>query len=372
MLEPDIALRLCVKTDLCCFIVLRIRNLSRVWDAETGSSVWQASYTTDYECEYSNYSSGPYSTPVIDEQSVFVQSATGILRALSMGDGAELWKRDLPADFEVPGNGYAAGHSPLLSNGKLILNVAGNMANSAVVALDPETGSTVWTSGTIEAQRNVGSHGTPVAAIVHGRPLVFVVTPVGLSCLRDEDGQVLWTVPFATDSRDTPNSTTPVVFDDMVFASMFRAGAFCLKVASDGSYEELWNNRRSIESCYNPVTCIDGFLYGWHSFDRTLRCVDLKTGVVRWKERTILARGNHIVVDDRLLVLGEQGHLGCIRLSSSAFESVFVSESPWLSGPCYTMPALSGRRLFLRNEQRLMCLDLNPAKSNSGTFDIRP
>ena len=324
---------------------------------ESGEQLWQSSLPTQFECSYPNYSSGPYSTPVIGGNDVvYALSAEGILQAVSIHDGRELWRRNLSQEMNVPSSGYSVGHSPLLDQGKLIVNVGGSLPETGVLALDPNSGDTLWSSVTIPKKDHSGSHGTPVAATIHGQRLIFVLLPHEFACLRATSGQVLWSIPFSTESRDTPNSTTPVVSDDLVFVSMFRAGAMCLRIHEDGHYTELWNNRRSLETCYNPVTCLNGRLYGWHSFDRTFRCIDLHTGEVLGKTRTNLARGNHIAFANAFLVLGEQGHLGFIDPQSSSKPVAFTMNEPTLEGPCYTMPAYSLGHLYVRNESQLACV----------------
>lgn len=324
--------------------------------AASGDVIWEQKFPTEFQCDYDAYSSGPYSTPLLTDSAVFAISAEGTLRAMSTADGRLLWTRHLSDDFGVPTLGYGVGHSPILDDDALIINVGGTNPKSVVVALNPDNGETIWAGGTLIDGRSEGSYGTPVVTTIHGHRLMFAVTSAGLMCLSRTDGAEKWTIPFATHSRDTPNSTTPVVVDDLVMCSMFRANAFCARVDAEGNCEEVWENRRSIETCYNPITCVDGFVYGWHAFDRTFRCVELATGDVVWKQRSPFERGNHIAIGNQFLILGELGHVGCVNISTSGYEEVFVSSEPLLEGPCYTSPAYSRRRLFVRNERRLLCV----------------
>ena len=289
-------------------------------------------------------------------------SAEGTLRAFSLADGSRTWDRQLSTEFNVPTLGYGVGHSPVLSKDRLIINVGGTGENEAVVALNPETGKTIWTGGTLRSERSNGSYGTPVVAEIYDQSLIFVVTPEGLMCLLADSGKELWSIPLATNSRDTPNSTTPVVVGDLVMCSMFRADAFCVRIKRDGSHEDVWQNRRSLETCYNPLTCVDGFVYGWHAFDRTFRCIELATGKVQWKKRSVFERGNQIAIGDKFLILGELGHVGCVRIDASEHNLLFYTEESLIEGPCYTSPAYSNQRLYVRNEKQLACVSFADAE----------
>ncbi|MEZ6123828.1 MAG: PQQ-binding-like beta-propeller repeat protein [Planctomycetaceae bacterium] len=329
-------------------------------ELDSGQAVWSSQTPTSFKCEYPTYSSGPYSTPTTDGTDVYVQTTSGELRCLSVENGDVRWVRHLADEFQVPKLGYPPGHSPLIEGNLLILNLCGTASDSGIVALDRMTGSTVWQTLNTGSSAKYGTHSSPVAAEIHGLRLVFVLSAAELVCLRPQTGDILWTIPVGTGSGDTPNSTTPLVCGDCVLVSVFRADTFCLRIRPDGSYDELWRNRRALESVFNPLTAMGSVVYGWHSFDRTLRCVDLHTGNVRWKQRTVFERGNQIATSQHLILVGETGHLGIIHADADQFRPLRISETPLLDSPCYTSPAWTDGHLLIRNESELLCLDLSP------------
>jgi hypothetical protein len=101
-------------TDDGLLVLHRVDNDERLecLDPATGRERWVAKYPTRYKCQY-RYSSGPYSTPVIDEDLAYAQSAEGELRCLDMRTGKVVWKRELSREFEVPEADWAVGHRPL-------------------------------------------------------------------------------------------------------------------------------------------------------------------------------------------------------------------------------------------------------------------
>ncbi len=328
--------------------------------AEAGVPRWEHRSAATFECEYPNYSSGPYSTPVISDGMVYAQGAAGMLHCLSMIDGTIHWSRDLTREYAVPLQGYGVAHSPLFDNGRLYLNLGGTIGDSAVVALDAQTGETLWTAGVSPDAREWGlSCATPVLAQIEGKSWLLVLAADALLCLDPDDGRVTDRFAASAHNRSNPSATTPLVVGDRVLLSVCLSDCWCLRIGRDGRFEEMWKSGRTLESLFNPLSFSEGCVFGWHSFDRTLRCIDLLTGDVRWKARTEFSRGSHVLADGRLYIIGEHGEFGVVEANTLSYRRLFATSEPLLSSPCFSPPALSGRRLFIRNEQRLVCLDVS-------------
>ena len=128
-----------------------------------------------------------------------------------------------------------------------------------------------------------------------------------------------------------------------------------------------------------------GYLYGFsgrHEYEGELRCLDLKTGDVKWKTpdfeknsakiirspitgeikdddgRSIFGRGSKIQMGDRFLVLGEWGTLALIKVRPDKFEEIGRRSVPGIKYPAWAAPVLSRGRVYLRSETHLVCLDL--------------
>ena len=323
--------------------------------AESGESGWRHHSPTAYRCELPPYSSGPYSTPASDGRYVYALGAEGLLHCLRLDDGDVVWLRNLSDEYQVPEHLFAVGHSPLLLDGRLILNVGGTVSETGVLALDSSTGQTLW-----GATDHGASYSTPAAAVIHGQPYVFVLTDQGLVALDPRDGRVFWTIEFAADHREAPSAVMPLVHGDLVLATVYQVGTLCLRVLPDGRYKELWRQRRNLESQFNPLIGIDGYVYGWHFSDKSLRCIELETGQLQWRYKSAISRGTHIAVDGRLVLFGEHGELGSVDINPHKLVKVSLTAGPRLDSPCYSAPALSNGLLYLRNERSLACFSLRP------------
>ena len=68
-------------------------------------------------------------------------------------------------------------------------------------------------------------------------------------------------------------------------------------------------------------------------------------------------RASAILADGKLIALGESGLLGLFRPNPEKPEEISRWQVPGLSYPCWAGPVLSEKRLYVRSEERLICLD---------------
>lgn len=322
---------------------------------ETGLSQWQYRYPTSYKCEF-NYSDGPYSTPVIDGDCVYSVGAQGQLHCLRIEDGSLVWERRLDTMFPLPEQLFCVGASPLIEGDLLIFNAGWASDDAGVIAIEKATGQLRWT-----AAKAGPSYATPVAASIHDRKFVFVVAYEGLVALDPVAGTVLWEYPMRSNMTMTVNATSPVVYGDCVIMSTGPGpGTVCLRVGEDGGYEEIWRIRRGLDSQYNTLMLVDGYLYGFSSLMNhgSFRCVNAATGEEAWEYKSDLRRGQAIAVDDHFIVLGEFGHLATFEINPTKPILHSMTEDAFLEPKCFSAPVVYRGRLYLRNEGNLVCLDL--------------
>jgi outer membrane protein assembly factor BamB len=170
-----------------------------------------------------------------------------------------------------------------------------------------------------------------------------------------DDGRVLWEYPWP---GQTERAFQPVVLpDDRVFVSTgYGVGAKLLHVQRDAEnnlvVELLWESR-GLKAKFTNVVYSGGFLYGLD--DGILVCLDPETGERRWK-RGRYGHGQIMLVDDLLLVLGEDGTVALVEASPEAYRE--VSRFPALEGKTWNHPALAGPYLLVRNDHEAACYEL--------------
>lgn len=359
-------------------------------DAVTGAPIWRDVAPTAFRDPY-GYNNGPRCAPLIADGRVYVLGAEGRLRCLDAVTGHPLWSRETGKDWEIPEAFFGVGSAPVIVTGKLILMVGGQ-PNSGVVALDPVSGKTLWEAvgeKSWDGQPMLGwpgerrvawrrydkqaSYASPVAARIHGTTVLLCLMRQGLVGLDPNNGFVRFSRWFRAPVDESVNAANPVVWDDQILVSSayYRTGSTLLKVAPDNSgVSEVWHGL-GLEMHWSTPLFINGFLFGFsgrNEPDAVLRCVDAQTGAVRW-ERTerwekhsasqppLFGRGSMIFAEGKIIAIGEGGLLGLFRPNPTKCEEIGRWQVPSLHFPCWAGPVLSSGRLYLRSEDRLVCLD---------------
>jgi|TARA_B100001964_G_scaffold18673_1_gene19127 outer membrane protein assembly factor BamB len=371
-------------------------------DAKTAKPVWRHAYPTRYRDPF-GYNNGPRCTPLLTERHCFTFGAEGVLLCLDVKTGKSVWRRKTEEDFQVPEAFFGVGASPVLESDLLIVMVGGQ-PNSAMVAFDKETGKTAWQGvgrNTWQGKPAIGwpgeqlvrwrgfeklaSYATPTLATIHGQRTLFCLTRQGLVSMNPITGTVNFSRWFRSRVNDTVNAANPVVVGNQVFcsAAYYGVGSFLLDIGRDGkSFTEVWstNERRKKNRRLEPVLGIhwttpilhDGHLYafsGRNEPDAQFRCVELKTGRVKWsrderwrtyssKQPNVYGRGSAVMADGKLFVLGEGGLLGLFEVNPTKPVELARHQVPELHYPCWAAPILSDKRMVIRSEDYLICFDV--------------
>jgi outer membrane protein assembly factor BamB len=330
------------------------REIVLCLDAATGREVWHY----DYPCDYATYASftgggrpaartGPRATPAVDQGSVYTLGATGILLCLDGKTGRKVWRQDLlrVGDRDCPRHGYCS--CPLVI-GRHVYVHPGGPGGKSVAALDKNDGSVAWRS----LDDPVGD-ATPVWAEVRGVPQVIFFTGLAAVGVAPKDGRQLWRYPWKT--RFDLNIATPIYSDGRVFiSSNYGVGGAVLRLTGKGTPDTVWK-AKTMQNHFATSVLYRGHLYGF-SADR-LRCVDFRTGKVRWDEAG-LGKGSLVVADGHLIVLGEHGQLVLAKAIPDRYAPVRRRQVFDEGTLTWTVPVVSGGRLFVRSENTLLALDL--------------
>jgi outer membrane protein assembly factor BamB len=327
------------------------------WDAETGQERWRHAYPCDFTG--SGYP-GPRSTPTLDGDRLYTVGSAGKLLCLRPESGDVLWECDLLDRFKVGKQPQAWGFSfsPLVEGG-LLLAQPGGPGGGSVAALDKASGQPAWS-----ALDDPAGYSSPVAATLGGVRQILVFTGAAMVGLTP-DGQELWRYPWLTSNG--VNAATPVHFaaregdrerDYVFITSGYGRGCALLEVEPEGG------GRFAARPVYegNQMCCqySSPVLHGRHLYgfnESALTCLDVRTGEERWK-KSGYGKGSVLLADGHLLVLGDQGHLGLVEATPEEYRE--KAKARPLRGRAWTMPALAGGRLYLRDDEEVVCLDLRP------------
>lgn len=351
-------------------------------DAKDGTPLWKHAYPTAYRDAF-NFDPGPRAVPTLADGKVFTFGAEGMLTCLSLADGRKIWERDCKAVYDAPKGFFGMACSPLVEDDYVLVNVGGK--KGCVVRFDADTGQTLSTFGSGEA-----SYSSPVNASFGGLKCNVVLTRDDFIVASPRSNSVLGALPFRPPIHASVTGATPVVIGDEVFISAaYGLGAVLLRVDAKGAesarsakvaapadaqnqplldhealprerFQVVWSGDDSLSLQYSTPVYRDGFLYGLHGRHdfpggTELRCVEWKTGKVRWG-RPGLNGANILRAGDQLLVLCEDGQLIRAAASPDAFKE--TGRAQILGAGARAYPALARGLFYARDKAKLVCLDL--------------
>jgi outer membrane protein assembly factor BamB len=319
------------------------------FDAETGAELWKHSYPCPLDAQY--YEGGPGSSPTVHGDTVYTLSKRGHLFAFEAATGAIRWQKNLMEELGVTKPRWGFAGSPLVEKDLLILNVGG-----AGTAVHRSTGDVVWKSDTAAA-----GYATPIPFDLEGSRALLLFSGKELICARVEDGKVLRRHPWET--RWDINSVDPILIGKQLFISSFDRGGALLELRAGGP-AVIWENK-NMANHFSSCVLLDGHLYGFHGntdqAEKELRCLDARTGEVKWKQAG-LGLGALSAAAGKLIVLSERGELIAAHATAEKFDP--LARAQVLGGKCWTPPVLANGRIYCRNAQgAVVCLDVKSAAS---------
>jgi len=311
-----------------------------------GKEVWKTRIDANRD---DGMGDGPRSTPTVDGGMVYAVGASGALVALKAAGGEKVWEKDLKTTFGARVPQWGVSTSPLVEKDLLILDAGGGQDKS-VVALDKKTGATRWTSFTDEP-----GYSAPLAVDIAGVRQILSFAGSSLVSVASADGKLLWSVPWRTDYN--VNAAMPVFIppDKVFISSSYGTGGAVYAISKSGEAfkaTQVWKSK-IMKNHFNSSILYNGHLYGFD--DATLRCIDAATGLEKWNQRGF-SKGSLLLVDGHLIVFSENGLLAIAEATPEAYKE--KARAQVLEGRTWTMPALSGGKLYLRNQKTMVALAL--------------
>jgi outer membrane protein assembly factor BamB len=350
-------------------------------NAETGEYIWKYEYPTRYE-DYYGYDPGPRACPVVDSDRVYIHGAEGILACVSAADGKEHWKVDTRAKYHFHQNFFGVGCVPLVDGELLIVAIGGSPKGprptdlreakgngSAIIAFDKKTGEEKYRLG-----NELASYASPVVTEIGGKRVGLYFARGGLLGFDPQAGRQLFHYKWRSRLEESVNAANPVVIGDRVFITeCYEKGSALLKLTPGWKVEEVWTdadrdyNEKALMAHWNTPVLDGGFVYassGRHAPEGDLRCVELATGEVKWRERRT-TRCMLTKIDGHFLSFAETGELRLFKVNPNKYEELARWEVPALTYPSWGMPVVSRGLLYLRGKDeesrdghKLICFEL--------------
>mgnify|MGYP000198939030 CR=1 FL=1 len=315
-------------------------------DSNTGKKLWQTPAGGSYNESRGN---GPRGTPTIDGQMLYSMSADGTLSVLNKADGKKQWDLNVVDKFGAHVIHWGMSESPLIDGPQVIVQPGGRGAS--VVALDKTNGKIIWKSGSDSA-----GYASAIAFDFGGIRNIVTFTGEGIVGLNGATGEQLWR--YDKVSNRTANIATPLFTNGHLFVSSdYGTGCALLKLtaaAGKVKAEEVYFNR-DMRNHYCSSVLVGEHVYGFSS--NVLTCMKLMTGEVAWRDRSV-GKGQLIFADGMLYLQGEGGVLALAEATPTAYKETARHAIGRGDYPVWTLPVISDRRLFVRDQDKLTCFAL--------------
>ncbi len=337
------------------------KDVVRCLNAKDGKPVWSADYAGPkygrFHMGDEGLYSGPSATPEYDPKTglLYTVSADGNLNCWDTNaDGKRVWGRNLYGDYKAErrphlGRGqrrdYGYTSSAFVHHDWLLVEV-GSTKHGSVVAFNKKTGKEVWAS---ELKEEAGHTGGMSPMTVEGVPCVAVLTQRNLAVIRldaGKEGKTVATFPWVTDFANSIASPA-VEGDSVLLTASYNHNAMCkVKVTLAGA-EEVWRKKFPSKVC-TPVIH-DGSVYvAW----MRVRCIDWKTGDLKWEGGAIGDPGSCVITGDgRLVVYGLSGKLILVegaKRSPTEYKELAVRDKLFKTA-AWPHVAVAGGRVYCRD-----------------------
>jgi outer membrane protein assembly factor BamB len=318
------------------------RDVVRALDLEKGREVWRFAYRDagKHNHGYTN------STPCYDGGKLYIMSCEGKVHCLDAKTGRKRWMIDAKRRFGGKSSGWRYASSPVV-DGRVVIVCPGG--KNAAVALDKNTGRPLWASG---GGGEKAGFAPAVPAKIGGRKQYVVFTGTQVLGVDARSGRMLWRHGWRT--QHDVNASAPRVIGNHVFiTSDYRRGCALLGIAG-ASARVAWENKE-MQSQFSTPVVHDKHIFGTTDPGR-LVCLDPRSGRVVWEKRGF-EKGGVCAVDGTLIVCdGRSGEVTMCELSTKAYRELGAFTP--LGGKSWTAPIVAHKKLIVRNQNAIACLDL--------------
>jgi len=237
-----------------------------------------------------------------------------------------------------------------------------------VVALDLNTGETVWAS---ESLKDSTAYASPVLIEYAEKKMIVGMSSGYVYGLDARDGSFLWTYNYYNDYKiDTPlkhdyavaNCTSPLYKDGRIYVtSGYDHGGVMLELNEEGAGVDVAWKDDTLDCHHGGVVLIDGNIFGsnWSTGNKgAWCCIDWDTGqtgyVKNWETKgSIVAADNHLYCYEE-----RRGNLALVKANPVNFEIISSFRIPYGSGAHWAHPAISEGKLIIRHGESLMIYNI--------------
>ncbi len=322
----------------------------------SGKIKWQVAYGRSWNQSFPD----TRSTPLIEDDRIYVQSGTGRVVCLKRETGEEIWAVDVDKQFETEYGTWGNSETPLIVDDKLICTPAGS--NTSAIALNKMTGETVWQTKSLGGPRSYVS-----STIYKFQDITYILAATGthLLAINPENGNIVWNYKYMNPEKwervGLIWANTPVYKEDEIFLTMgYDYNAVMLKMDSAGTSVSEKFIDHTLDNHHHGVILYDNHLYGSNWYNNKQGrwvCMVWDTGEIKYVDDWD-TKGALVMADGMLYAYNERGNVGLIKPGPDKFEVVSQFRITKGAGPHWAHPFIADGKLFMRHGEVLLVYDI--------------
>ena len=325
-----------------------LKDILFAFEADSGKVAWQQAYDRGEDPQYP----GTRATPTIESNRIYTYGSGGDLVCRELADGKQVWRTNMLKETNSKLMDWGCTSSPLIDGNHIYVQI-GKDGDAIAAAIDKTTGKLVWKS----QAKGLASYATLTLISIATQKQLIVFAGKAVIAMDPQTGKTIWTQPWETDYDI--NAATPVFKDGHLLLSSARAnGAMMLNVTAQGAKKE-WEKKEP--ACkYQPPILDGNVLYA--NSNGVLQCYSWPDFKQNWaasgSAMNLGAGGSIVRVGDKIIAMSERGKLSLIQATPTAYKllsqtSLFDYSQVW------STPLVYRGKLYAKGENDLVCLDIS-------------
>jgi outer membrane protein assembly factor BamB len=323
-----------------------------------GNIKWQVPYGRSWNKSFPD----TRSTPVVEDNRIYVQSGSGEVSCINRENGDIIWNVDVDEKFNAEYHVWGNSETPLIVDDMVICSPGGN--ETSIVALDKMTGELRWKSKSLGGARGYAS-----ATIYefNGHRFILALTASHLIAIHPQSGEIAWNYQYFDPEKWTSQdngliwTNTPIFKDNEIFITMgYDYPAVMLKMDSAGTSVSEKYFSRTLDNHHHGVILHDGHVYGSNWYNNKQGrwvCMVWDTGEIKYVEEWD-TKGAIVMADGMLYAYNERGNVGLIEADPDGFNVVSEFRITDGAGPHWAHPFISDGKMLIRHGDVLMVFDI--------------
>jgi outer membrane protein assembly factor BamB len=339
-------------------------DVLRCFSLETGEEIWRRSYEVMVKRNHGM----SRNIPGISEKYIITIGPKCHVVCLDTATGDFLWGKDLQEEYGTKEPLWYSAQSVFIEGDTVVIAPSGT--DVLMIGVDCKTGEVLWE--TPNPRKWKMSHASVIPMTLLGKRMYVYPAlggTTGVSAEGDDLGEILWQIPW--NAKVVAPSPIQVGDDHVFMTAGYASGNQMIKVTKSGSvftadsvYTMDPGEGLSCEQ-QTPIFA-NGLLYGIMPKDAGALKMQFvaydPNGELVWSSGSDnrFGLGPFLLADDKFYILDDHGTLTMLDATQNEYKQlgqahVLDGHDPW--GPM----ALAGTRMFLRDMDHLVCVEIGPS-----------